>query len=101
MRSVLILFLYRFVRPQAQQRIAVLKPDGSARTVDVVSRLQTRQNPGVGDLLADLEKIGVEPDAFVLPRPSDLAAGRDPALARAIALAGGNLSPDEAGRLFK
>jgi hypothetical protein len=48
-----------------------------------------------------LEKIGVQPDEIVLPRPSDLAAGRDPVLARAIALAGGVLSPDEAGRLFK
>jgi C-terminal processing protease CtpA/Prc len=48
-----------------------------------------------------LEKIGVEPDEIVLPRPSDLAAGRDPVLARAIALAGESLTPEEAGRLFK
>jgi len=264
-------YLYRYIRPQAQQRIAVLKPDGSARTVDVVSHLAARQAPDVGDLLADLEqlldrardrsaavgndvlvwkmavfgrtesvdamigkarghktlvldlrgngggsvaalrelvsrsvdhevvidvekrrgkdarevakpakkgfagrlivlvdsrsasaaemfarivqiekrgtvigdrtagavmtsrvfphnvgmasvafyatsitiadvrmsdgasleKIGVEPDEIVLPRPSDLASGRDPALALAIALAGGSLSPDEAGKLFK
>jgi carboxyl-terminal processing protease len=50
---------------------------------------------------ASLEKIGVEPDDTVLPRPSDLAAGRDPVLARAIELAGGSLTPEEAGRLFK
>jgi C-terminal processing protease CtpA/Prc len=50
-------YLYRFIRPQAQQRVAVLKPDGSARTVDVVSRLQTRQSPDAGDLLADLEQL--------------------------------------------
>jgi len=48
-----------------------------------------------------LEKTGVEPDEIVLPSASDLAAGRDPVLARAIALSGGSLSPDEAGRLFK
>jgi C-terminal processing protease CtpA/Prc len=48
-----------------------------------------------------LEKTGVEPDEIVLPRPSDLAADRDPVLARAIALAGGAITPEEAGRLFK
>ncbi len=50
---------------------------------------------------ASLEKIGVEPDEVTLPRPSDLATGRDPVLAQAIALAGGRLTPEEAGRLFK
>lgn len=50
---------------------------------------------------ASLEKTGVEPDEIALPRPSDLAAGRDPVLARAVALAGGSLSPDEAGLLFR
>ncbi len=35
-----------------------------------------------------LERVGVTPDELVLPSPADLAAGRDPVLARAIALAG-------------
>jgi len=48
-----------------------------------------------------LEKTGVEPDEIVLPTPADLAAGRDPVLARAIGLAGGSVTPAEAGRLFK
>ena len=48
-----------------------------------------------------LEKAGVEPDEIVLPTPADLAAGRDPVLARAIELAGATMSPEEAGRLFK
>jgi len=48
-----------------------------------------------------LEKTGVEPDETILPTPADLAAGRDPVLAHAIELAGGSVTPEEAGRLFK
>ena len=48
-----------------------------------------------------LEHVGVEPDETVLPTPADLAAGRDPVLARAVALAGGRITPEEAGRMFK
>ncbi|HXJ30975.1 MAG TPA: S41 family peptidase [Gemmatimonadales bacterium] len=47
-----------------------------------------------------LEKVGVVPDVFVLPTGSDLAAGRDPALAMAITLAGHRIDPDSAGRLL-
>jgi carboxyl-terminal processing protease len=50
---------------------------------------------------ASLEKAGVEPDEQLLPSPSDLAAGLDPVLAAAIAMAGGSLTPDQAGKLFK
>lgn len=47
-----------------------------------------------------LEKVGVTPDEVVLPTAEDLANRRDPVLARAIALAGAQISPQKAGTLF-
>jgi len=47
-----------------------------------------------------LEHAGVTPDEVLLPTPQDLAAGRDPVLARAVSLAGAQISPEEAGKLF-
>jgi carboxyl-terminal processing protease len=47
-----------------------------------------------------LEHVGVVPDKVMLPSPEDLAAGRDPVLAYAVEQAGGQLSPEEAGKLF-
>jgi C-terminal processing protease CtpA/Prc len=59
----------------------------------------------VGDVrLADgsrLEHAGVVPDEIALPTGPDLAAGRDPVLARAVALLGGTMNAQDAGRLFK
>ena len=58
----------------------------------------------VGDLRmsdgASLEHQGVTPDELLLPTAADLAAGRDPVLARAVTLLGGTLSAEEAGKLF-
>jgi C-terminal processing protease CtpA/Prc len=54
-------------------------------------------------LMADgksLEHEGVVPDEIVLPSPADLAAGRDPALARAAELAGVHLDALQAAQLF-
>jgi carboxyl-terminal processing protease len=47
-----------------------------------------------------LEGNGVTPDEIVLPTAEDLAAGRDPVLAYAAKLAGLEMDPVKAGKLF-
>jgi C-terminal processing protease CtpA/Prc len=47
-----------------------------------------------------LERVGVTPDELLLQTAADLAAGRDPVLARAAAIAGFELPPDKAGAMF-
>jgi hypothetical protein len=47
-----------------------------------------------------LENVGVTPDMVLLPTGADLAAKRDPVLARAASLVGLTLTPEKAGALF-
>lgn len=47
-----------------------------------------------------LENAGVTPNELILPKDADLAAGRDPALARAAEIAGTKLDAAAAGKLF-
>lgn len=47
-----------------------------------------------------LERVGVTPDEILLPTAADLAFGRDPVMSRAAKLAGLDLDPAAAGKLF-
>jgi C-terminal processing protease CtpA/Prc len=48
-----------------------------------------------------LEHVGVTPDHIVIPTPADIAANRDPVLAKAAELVGASLTPEQAGSIFK
>ncbi|MBC7911282.1 MAG: hypothetical protein H7Y30_12320, partial [Pyrinomonadaceae bacterium] len=47
-----------------------------------------------------VEHVGVIPDELLLPTGSDMAAKRDPVLARAAALVGIELTAEKAGTFF-
>ena len=47
-----------------------------------------------------LEGVGVTPSAILLPKPKDIAEGKDPVLSQAASLLGVTLDPVAAGKLF-
>jgi C-terminal processing protease CtpA/Prc len=47
-----------------------------------------------------LERVGVNPDELLLPKASEMAAGLDPVLSRAAEIAGVQIDPAKAGKLF-
>src|SRR6185369_8576193 len=49
-------YVYRFIRPELQQRVAVLKPDGAAQTLDIQSRVQNRAMGELHALMLQLEE---------------------------------------------
>src|SRR5262249_50189470 len=50
-------YYYRYIRPQARQRVAMLKPDGSAATLDIVSRLRGRGLIDENDVISDADTL--------------------------------------------
>lgn len=49
---------------------------------------------------SNLEKVGVTPDITITPSHEDLYLGRDPVLAKALELAGHQITPEAAGRII-
>jgi C-terminal processing protease CtpA/Prc len=49
---------------------------------------------------ARLENVGVEPEFIIVPTAADLAAGRDPQMSKALALAGIQLDPVQAAKIY-
>ncbi len=98
---------------QLQERGTILGDHSSGRTMEARYYIHRYgENPiyvygdsvTVGDtVMADgksLEHIGVTPDRTLLPTAADIAAGRDPVLAYAAGLAGVQLSPEDAAKMF-
>ncbi|MBV9924711.1 MAG: hypothetical protein JOZ96_06670 [Acidobacteria bacterium] len=83
---------------------AVMTSKYYGRETGVGRVLYFGSNITIGDVLMSdgqsLERVGVTPDEVLLPTGADLAAHRDPALARAAELAGVKLDPEKAGALF-
>ncbi len=102
-----------FARVVQLQKLGVVVGDRSSGAVMEAKEVPERSGTDVvvefgiqitdADLIMEdgksLEHVGVTPDEVALPAPADLAAGRDPVLARAAELVGQKISPEEAGKL--
>jgi C-terminal processing protease CtpA/Prc len=103
-----------FARVMQLEKRATVVGDQSAGDV-MVSRYYSHQSGtgtamyfGTSITVADiimtdgksLEHAGVTPDELLLPTAEDLAADRDPVLARAVTLSGLEMDPARAGTLF-
>ena len=103
-----------FARVIQLEKRGVVIGDRTAGAV-MQSRFYTRQTAGEYAVLygisitetelimtdgGNLENEGVAPDVTALTTGADLAAGRDPVLSRAVLLAGGLITPEDAGKLF-
>ncbi len=82
----------------------VMEAERYAHAIDVDSPVEYAVAVTDADLvMADgktLERVGVTPDILILPTSQDIAAKRDPALAKAAGLVGRNISPEEAGTIL-
>lgn len=95
---------------QLEHRGTVIGDRSSGRVMEAILHPETTAGPVFGFSITQanlimtdgnsLERTGVIPDELLLPTAADLAAGRDPVLARAAELAGVKLDPDAAGKLF-
>jgi C-terminal processing protease CtpA/Prc len=96
---------------QLERRGVVIGDQTSGRVMEAhtyyypsYSELQYGASITTADLIMtdhqSLEHTGMTPDRLLLPTPEDLAAGRDPVLARAAETLGARLSAEAAGKMF-
>jgi C-terminal processing protease CtpA/Prc len=83
---------------------AVMQAESRFSTLGIETRILYGAQVTNADIImsdgARLEHVGVTPDELLLPSSTDLAAGRDVVLARALTLAGVPTDPTKAGQLY-
>ena len=83
---------------------AVMQSRGVSFDAGVTTVIDYGMNLTMADVIMgdgkSLEHVGVSPDELIVLTGSDLAAQRDPVLARALAIAGAAVDADAAGKLF-
>jgi carboxyl-terminal processing protease len=83
---------------------AVMESQFHAYSVGLSQRVGYGTTITVANLImkdgVSLEHVGVTPDQEIIPTAADLRDQQDPVLSRAVQLAGAELSPEAAGKLF-